>query len=179
MLTVGNAALIIIDMQEKLTRAMSNKEYLVTNLQKLISGLRLLGVPMIHTEQYPQGLGLTITEVSSLLPDTKPIMKMEFSCCGNAEFLAKLKALNKKQILIAGIEGHVCVYQTTADLLIAGYEVQIVTDCVSSRTNDNKTIAIEKMRNLGAQITSTEIVLFELLRTAEHKNFKDISRIVK
>jgi len=179
MLSIENTALLIIDMQVKLTRVMTDKEALIANLQKLIAGMQVLNIPIIFTEQYPQGLGVTIPEIASLLPETKPITKMSFSCCTNENFLEKVKSLNRKQLLITGIEAHVCVYQTVCDLLKMGYEVQVVADCISSRTIENKTIAIEKMRGMGAQITSMEIALFELLSTAESKHFKDISRIVK
>jgi nicotinamidase-related amidase len=139
----------------------------------------VLSLPIICTEQYPQGLGTTISEIACLLTDVKPLTKMSFSCCGDAFILEKVKSLNKNQILLTGIETHVCVYQTACDLISMGYEVQLVIDCVSSRTIENKNIAIEKIRGLGAQITIMEIALFELMRTADNKYFKDISRIVK
>lgn len=179
MLAVENTALLVIDMQVKLTRVMTDKESLIINSQKLIAGMKVLGVPVIFTEQYPQGLGLTIPEIASLLTENKPITKMSFSCCRNDDFLQKVKSLDIKQILLAGIEAHVCVYQTVCDLLAMGYEVQVVADCVSSRTIENKAIALEKMMDMGAQITSMETALFELLKTAENTHFKDISRIVK
>ncbi len=179
MLAVENTALLVVDIQVKLIRAMAEKESLVTNVQKLIAGMKVLGIPVIITEQYPQGLGATIPEITTLLTEIKPITKMSFSCCGNEDFLQKVKGLNRKQLLIAGIEAHVCVYQTVRDLLIMGYEVQTVADCVSSRTLENKTIALAKMRDNGAQTTSMETALFEPLKTAESKYFKEISRIVK
>ena len=104
---------------------------------------------------------------------------MSFSCCANGDFLQKMKSLKRQQILVAGIEAHVCVYQTVNDLLVMGYEVQVVSDCVSSRTLGNKSIALNKMSSLGTQITGMEIVLFELLKTADSKHFKEISLIVK
>jgi nicotinamidase-related amidase len=179
MLSRENTILLVIDMQEKLTRVMAEKEQLILNLQKLIKGANALGIPVVLTEQYPQGLGATIPEVVSLLPVTKPLAKMAFSCCGDIEILESLKKLKRQQVLVAGIETHVCVYQTATDLLKLGFEPQVVIDCVSSRTLENKNIAIEKMRDTGAKITSVETALFELLKTAENKNFKEISRIVK
>jgi nicotinamidase-related amidase len=179
MLSTENTVLLIIDVQEKLARVMAEKESLVVNLQKLIKGANILGLPVILTEQYPHGLGATVPEVMTLLPQIKPLAKMSFSCCDDVNFLEKLKGLNRQQVLVAGIEAHVCVYQTASGLLNAGYEVQVVADCVSSRTMENKRIAIHKMRDQGVGITSTEIVLFELLKTAENKHFKDISLIVK
>ena len=179
MLSTEKTVLLIIDVQEKLTRVMADKESLVVNLQKLIKGAKVLGLPLLLTEQYPQGLGATILEVISLLPEIKPLAKMSFNCCDDLKFLEKLKSLKRKQVLVTGIESHVCVYQTASALLGLGYEVQVVADCVCSRAKENKNIAIEKMRDMGVSITSTEIALFELLKTAENKNFKDISLIVK
>jgi len=179
MLSIENTALLVIDMQVKLTGVMAEKESFVRNLQKLIAGINVLNVPVIFTEQYPQGLGPTIPEIAGLLTEDKPITKMSFSCCANGDFLQKMKSLKRQQILVAGIEAHVCVYQTVNDLLVMGYEVQVVSDCVSSRTLGNKSIALNKMSSLGTQITGMEIVLFELLKTADSKHFKEISLIVK
>jgi nicotinamidase-related amidase len=179
MLSSEKTVLLVVDVQEKLARVMADRESLVVNLQKLIKGVKVLGIPVLLTEQYPQGLGATIPEVITLLPEIKPLAKMSFSCCDDVNFLEKLKSLKRKQVLVAGIEAHVCVYQTASALLSTGYEVQVVVDCVSSRTPANKKIAIHKMRDMGVSITSTEIALFELLKTAENKNFKDISLVVK
>jgi nicotinamidase-related amidase len=179
MLSRENTILLVIDMQEKLTRVMAEKEQLVINVQKLIKGASVLGIPVVLTEQYPQGLGATIPEVSCLLPEIKPLAKMAFSCCGDIEILETLKNMKRKQVLVVGIETHVCVYQTAADLLGLGFEPQIVIDCVSSRTVENKKAAVHTMRDMGIGVTSMEMALFELLKTAENKNFKEISRIVK
>ena len=179
MLSTEKTVLLIIDIQEKLARVMAERESMVVNLQKLIKGAKVLGLPVLLTEQYPQGLGATIPEVITLLSGIKPLVKMSFSCCDDANFLEKLKSLKRKQVLVAGIEAHVCVYQTASALLSMGCEVQVVADSVSSRALENKKIAIHKMRDMGISITSTEIALFELLKTAENKNFKDISLIVK
>jgi nicotinamidase-related amidase len=179
MLIIDKTALLVIDVQEKLNRVMIGRESLVVSIQKLIRGANVLGLAVIVTEQYPRGLGPTIPEVAELLSETRPIEKMCFSCYGDINILEKLKSLKREQILVAGIEAHVCVYQTVADLLSAGYEVHVVADCISSRTIENKAIALEKMKAMGAGITSVEIALFELLKTAESKYFKEISQIVK
>src|SRR3972149_2232226 len=136
MLSTETATLIIVDVQEKLFRVIYQKEKLADNLQRLIKGIQVLKVPIIATEQYPRGLGPTISEVAQLL-NVQPIPKLSFSCCGNEDFLKTLKALGRKQVLVAGIESHVCVYQTVADLAGSGYEVHVVTDAVSSRTPEN------------------------------------------
>jgi len=179
MLTTGNTALIVIDVQEKLARVMHEKERFLENLQKLIQGAQALGIPIILTEQNPQGLGLTVPEVANLIPNLQPIAKFSFSCCGDQRFVQELTALHRKQVLLAGIETHVCIYQTSLDLLSQGYEVQIVADAVASRTAENKDIGLEKTKNEGASLTSTETALFELLKVAEGEKFKEIIKIVK
>ena len=113
------------------------------------------------------------------MPEVKPVVKFSFSCCGEESFQQELKALNRKQVLLTGIETHVCIYQTAVELVNAGYEVQIVADCVSSRTPFNRDIGLNRMNAAGASITSVETALFELLRVAKGDKFKEISRIVK
>jgi nicotinamidase-related amidase len=179
LLKAEDTVLVLVDVQGKLANVMYEKENLVVNLQKLIRGVKALGVPVVMTEQYPQGLGPTIPEVSGLLPDVKPIAKMSFSCCSDESFMAAFKAVGRKQVLMAGIEAHVCVYQTSLDLLNAGYQVEIVTNAVSSRTGANRNLALKRLMQAGVAITGTEMALFELLKTARSNKFKDISQIVK
>lgn len=179
MLELKNTVLIIVDVQGKLANLMHKKEVLFENLQKIIKGAKALGIPILWAEQNPKGLGPTVPEVANLLSNNQPISKMKFSCCGSDHFIKALRELNRKQILIVGIETHVCVYQTAIDLLDSGYEVQIVADAVSSRTEENKRIGLEKTRDAGAALTSIETALFELLRVAEGEKFKEILKIVK
>lgn len=179
MLTQEDTVLIIIDVQGRLAQQMHERRELFENLQKIIKGAKVLGIPILWAEQNPDGLGPTIPEIARLLSETQPISKFSFSCLGNDRFTQELGALDRKQVLIAGIEAHVCVYQTAADLVCVGYEVQIVADAVSSRTAANKRIGLEKMRGAGATVTSTETALFELLRVATGPEFKEILRIVK
>ena len=179
MLQIDNSVLILIDVQGRLAQFMYEKEVLFDNLQKMIKGAQVLKIPIIWNEQIPDKLGATVPEVKNLLPDIQPMAKVSFSCCGNQNFMQKLKQLNRKQALLVGIETHVCVYQTAADLLHNGYEVHAVADAVSSRTYDNKKIGLEKMRELGASLTSVETALFEILKEAEGDNFKEIIKIVK
>ena len=179
MLKIEDTVLLLIDIQGKLAHLMNEKERLFDNLQKLIKGVHVLGLPILWVEQNPDGLGPTIPEIASLLPANKPISKMSFSSCRNEPFLQALKNQNRKQVLVAGIETHICVYQTAADLVAMGYEVQVVTDAVSSRTVENKQVGLQKMRTAGALMTSVETALFELLRVAEGDVFKEIVRIVK
>ena len=132
MLDTRNTVLLVIDVQEKLSRLVHQRDMLLGNLQKLIRGIQVLEIPVIVTEQYPQGLGPTVKEISSLLAGFHPLTKTSFSCCGDSGFTLALERLGRKQVLVTGIEGHVCVYQTTADLVNAGYEAYVVTDCISS-----------------------------------------------
>jgi isochorismate hydrolase len=179
MLKIENAVLSIVDIQGNLAHAMCEKELLFKNVQKLIRGIQVLGIPIVWLEQNPKGLGPTIPEISDLLSDNQPISKISFSCCRNDRFMQELKALNRKQILVAGIEAHICIYQTAADLVDLGYEVQVVTDAVSSRTIGDKKIGLQKMKDCGVSITSVETALFELLKVAEGQQFKEIVKIVK
>ena len=179
MLTIQDASLLIVDVQGKLARLMHEKEALFENLQKLIKGVQVLNVPILWVEQNPAGLGPTIPEIAGLLADVTPISKMSFNSCRNAQFVVTLEALNRRQVLIAGIETHICVYQTAASLLDMGYEVQVVADAVSSRKPGNQTIGLERMRDAGATLTSVETALFELLEVAEGDAFKAILDIVK
>ena len=179
MLTTENSVLLIIDVQEKLFRVMHQKEELAGNLQKLIKSIHVLEIPILVTEQYPQGLGATIPEISQLLSGIQPLPKVSFSCCGDDSFLREFKKLGRKQVLISGIESHICVYQTAADLISAGYEVYAVSDAISSRTEQNRDIGLKMMTQLGAKLTGTEAVLFEFLKVAKGEKFKAISQIVR
>lgn len=179
MLKMENTVLLIVDIQGKLAHMMHGKELLFRNVKKLISGIQVLGIPILWVEQNPQGLGPTIPEISDILYNIQPIPKMSFSCCRNERFVQALKDLDRKQILITGIEAHICVYQTTADLVGSGFEVQVVADAVSARKLENKEIGLQKMRESGASLTSVETALFELLKVAEGEHFKKIIKIVK
>jgi nicotinamidase-related amidase len=179
MLQIDNTFLLLIDMQDRLYRAMHGKEELLENVRKLIMGMKAFGIPVVMSEQYPEGIGKTIPEVTELLPETPGIRKLSFSCCANSDCNAAIGATDRNQVLIAGVEAHVCVYQTAMDLLARGYDVQVVADAVSSRSLLNRDIGLQKMRDAGAAITSVEIALFELLRTAKSGKFRDISKILK
>ncbi|OGO41790.1 MAG: hydrolase [Chloroflexi bacterium RBG_16_58_8] len=178
-LATGNTVLVIIDIQARLLLVMHDKETLLRNVLKLIRGVKVLEIPIILTEQYPKGLGPTVPEVKGLLPDVRPIEKVCFSCCDAEEFSGALKALERRQVLIAGIEAHICVYQTAMALARDGYAVQVVGDCVSSRHPENKLVSLFKMGAAGIPPTTVETALFELLKVASGDKFKQISEIVK
>jgi len=178
-LNSDSAVLVLVDVQGKLAQIMHEKDALFANLQKLVRGAQALRLPILWLEQNPERMGATIPELRGLLAGATPIPKMSFSCCGEPAFLARLEALGRGQALLAGIETHVCVYQTAADLVARGCAVEVVADGVSSRTLDNKLIGLERIRGCGAHLTSVETCLFELLRTAEHAAFREILTIVK
>ena len=177
MFTVDNSVWVLVDLQVKLLRAIHESDALVTHTIQLAKGLAALGVPIICTEQNPDGLGPTTGEVAELIASS-PITKLSFSCCGEKSFVETLRKMGRRQVIISGIETHVCVYQTTVDLVNGGCEVQVVADAVSSRTPENKAIGLARMRDAGASITSIECILFELLKVAEGPVFKQILGLV-
>ena len=179
MLKAHNTVLVLIDIQGKLAALMHDKDALYTQLHILIKGAQALQLPILWLEQYPKGLGPTIPEVADLLPDQQPMAKTCFSACGLSAFSQALRATGRRHILLAGIETHICVYQTARDLLDNGFYVEVVADAVSSRTAQNKAIGLEKMLHCGAQITSVEMCLFELLQQAGSAEFKEIAALVK
>lgn len=179
MLTISNTALVLVDVQGKLARLMDNHESLVMNLRKLLQGAQALGLPILWLEQNPAGLGPTIPELTELLQGQEPFAKMSFSCCGDEKFLTALKATGRRQVLLAGIEAHVCIYLTAMDLLKLGFEVEIVADAVSSRVAANRELALRKMERLGAGLTCVEMALFELLGRAEGPAFKTMLKVIK
>lgn len=179
MLRPDSAGLVVVDVQGKLATLMHEREELYRNLQILIGGARVLELPVFWLEQYPEGLGPTIPEVGELLTDLEPVPKVCFSGCGQGEFLRQVRASGRHQLLLCGIEAHICVYQTARDLLAGGYHVEVVADAVSSRTAGNLEIGLQRMTRAGAAITSVEMALFEMLRAAGTPQFKEIARLVK
>jgi nicotinamidase-related amidase len=179
MLKSEHALLLVIDVQGKLANLAWRSERMQNNIRILIEGTRILGIPMLATEQYPKGLGHTVDSIALLFGDAPVIEKNSFSCCGEFTFEVKINEMHKTDIIVCGIETHVCVYQTVRDLLDRGYNVHLVTDAVSSRTEDNWRLGVEKCTSLGAKLTGTEMVLFELLRESGTERFKAISKLVK
>ncbi len=178
MLEIDNTVLVVIDVQGKLAQSMHEKADLFEDIAKLIKAAKVLDVPIIWAEQNPEGLGPTVGEIAELL-DGEPIAKMSFSCCGERRFTEALERLGRRQVLLCGIEAHVCVYQTAVDLLERDYKVHVAADAVSSRTLGNKDIGLAKIKDAGADITSVETAVFELLKVAEGEKFKAILQIVK
>ncbi len=170
---------LCVDIQERLLPHIHEYQELIRRSAILIRGLRVLNVPIVVTEQYTKGLGTTVPEITEALGSYEPIEKMSFSCCGNPDVEAVVLVNSRHQILVFGIEAHVCVQQTVLDLLAQGQKVVVVDDCVSSRSANDRRVAIERMRNAGAVISTMESVLFELLRVSGTQEFKSISALVK
>ncbi|MFS0574006.1 hydrolase [Sporosarcina sp. 179-K 3D1 HS] len=179
MLKIGQTAFVLVDVQGKLAKTVDNSEAFLENLEKLVRGLQLLEIPIIWLEQYPEGLGPTDEQISRHLTGMRPIQKMTFNACLTPGFLQTVGETGRHQLLIAGIEAHICTYQTAMGLKEAGYEVQVVADAVSSRTRANKEIALEKMQSKGILLTSVEMALFELMQVAEGEQFKELLTVVK
>jgi nicotinamidase-related amidase len=177
--TANNTVLLLIDFQERLFPVMHDKEKLLNNVVKMTKGAVALEIPIIVTEQYPKGLGPTIPEIKSLIPNFKAIEKSCFSCCDEPAFMEALGALKRKQIIVAGIEAHICTYQTAVALARADYQVEVCADGISSREAENKDTALAKLGIMGIMPTTTEMALFELLKVAKGDKFKAISAIVK
>jgi nicotinamidase-related amidase len=179
MLDLEKCCLVVVDVQGKLAQLMFERESLFKHVRILIKAAEVLNIPVVWCQQCPAVLGVTVPEIAELLSDHEPINKSTFSCCGEEQFKIRLGSLGRQQVLLCGIEAHVCIYQTAVDLFRMGYEVSVVADAVSSRTLVNKQIAISKMQAETVNITSTEMALFELLRTAEHPQFRQIAKLVK
>ncbi|MBQ8167930.1 hydrolase [bacterium] len=177
MLDIQNSVFVIIDIQEKLVNAVGKYSPVVPAC-KLVKAASILGIPVIVTEQYPKGLGETVLELKEVL-NASPIEKTSFSACLTPEFLDALTSTGRKQVVICGIEAHICVYQTICDLLEQGYEVYFVKDASASRKKCEFETGVELIKQVGAKVTCTEIVLFELLKTAGHPDFKQVQALIK
>jgi len=170
---------LVIDIQKKLFPHISDNKELLDRTVILLSGLQQLSIPMLITEQYKRGLGETLDEIRNFFPGRTAIEKMAFSCCDEPEFMDEIKLSGRKNIILCGIETHVCVLQTSIDLLENGFQPVVVKDCVSSRRPADRETALERMRMEGVIITTVESILFELARVSGTETFKAISRLVK
>jgi nicotinamidase-related amidase len=176
----AHTALAIIDMQEGFRSIISDFAETAARIALVAHAVQLLEIPVIITEQYPRGLGHTANEIQAVLPvDFNAIEKTAFSSCGAQSFEAELERTRAIHVLICGIEAHICVNQTTHDLLERGYSVHLLTDCIAARSASNKQIGLAKMQQSGALPSSTEMALFELLRDSKHKQFKAIQKLIK
>ena len=175
-LEAGRCALLVVDIQEKLLPPIFQKEQLVRNAKLLIRMGSVLKIPAIVSTQYAKGLGGTVPEVASLLPETEAIDKSLFSCFGSDVFCTLLKRLpgNRNTLLLCGMESHICVMQTALAALRDGYLVHVASDAVSSRTEWNWKIGLDRMRAAGAVISSTEMMIYELMRSSASEAFKEM-----
>ncbi len=177
-----NSCLVIIDIQTRLTAAMPIKVLarLKRNINILLQGADKLSIPVLTTEQYPKGLGPTEPEIVDLLPEhALKFEKTCFSCTGSEQFLQQLEKTGRKQVIIVGIEAHVCVLQTAIQLIDEGYQVFVTADGICSRHRDNYEASLKRMSNANIVICNTESVLFEWLRDSSHEHFKGLSRLIQ
>jgi hypothetical protein len=178
MITIEDSGLLIVDVQGKLAEQMAESSALFNHLTVLIQGAKLLSLPIVWVEQLPDKLGSTHPNIMQYLPG-KPFEKSTFSAWGNNEIRSEIENLNCRNWIVAGIECHICVYQTVRDLLKMHYNVHVVSDAVSSRRLENKNMGLQAMQAAGASLTSTEMVLFELQKKAEGEAFKQLIKLVK
>ncbi len=176
----GNTVLLVVDVQEAFRDPIGNFAIIASNIARAATGFGMLRVPVIVTEQYPKGLGPTAEEIRFSLPEGfASIEKSSFSAFGSADVRIKLEDLKTKQVVLCGVETHVCINQTAHDLIHAGYAVHLLTDCVGSRFDHDKEAGLEKMRASGVISSSVELELFELMGDAGHEKFKEIQALIK
>jgi len=179
LLTIENALLLIIDVQEKFREHIHDFSSVLKTIATLVEATKILEIPVVVTEQYPEGLGPTVSEVSMRLGPHKRFCKNVFSCCQQKDFVTYLKSSRRLQVIVTGIECHVCVSQSVLDLLAYGFAPHVVTEAVASRLPENKEVGLKKMVGAGAVISSLETALFELLAQAGDERFKAVQNLIK
>jgi len=181
LLQAERCALLVVDIQERLLPPIFNKDELIKNSQLLLRLANILKLPVIVTTQYAKGLGGTVPEIVSLLANTQPIDKLQFGCFGCNEFRSALKSLpgNRNTVLVCGMEAHICVMQTALGALNDGYLVHVASDAIGSRVRWNWDIGIDRMRAAGAVISTTEMMIYELLRSSGTQQFKEMLPYLK
>lgn len=174
----NRAVFVLVDAQERLLKAMENRDQVISNANKLIEAAKIMGIPLIVSEQYPKGLGSTSPRIS--LPDaTRPIEKISFSCFGSEDFKSRLRHLGRDTLVIFGTEAHICVLKTALDAMKEGLQAHVVSDAVSSRREEDRKAGIDRMRQSGVFIVSSEMALFQLMDEAGSEEFKAVSSLVK
>lgn len=179
MSSADNYGLLVIDIQGKLAHLVNNGSAVIANTAKLIKCCQLLSIPIVVLEQNPKGLGSTTSELQSALNNYQPMTKHSFNGMAETQIKQKIASLDKSHWLVAGIEAHICVYQTVLGLLAENYQVELVSDCIGSRKESNRALAIDNIRRLGANITSVEMCIYQLLQTSKASSFKPILEIIK
>ncbi len=176
----SKTSLVVVDIQEGFRSAIPDFALVASRASTVVRGFQILGVPVIVTEQYPKGLGRTAEEILFVLPDDFEVFeKTAFSSCGAEPFVSKLEELGVKQVVLSGLETHVCVNQTAHDLLDRGFQVHLLTDCVCSRFEHDKLAGLAKMQGSGVISSSIEMAFFELMRDSKHEHFKEIQNLIK
>ncbi len=178
-LLIENSLLLVVDVQGKLARMMYESESVISRISILIEACRSLGLPIVWAEQLPEKLGPTVPELVSKLEGLQPQSKSSFGCCGDTGLYQSIQATGRRQILLCGIEAHVCVWQTAASLRSDLYQVHLICDAVSSRSAFNRDIGIQRMASSGVHLSNVEMALFELMQDASHPQFRDIARLLK
>ncbi len=179
-LNLSSTVLVVVDVQEAFRNVINDVAEIASRISIAVRGMQALGVPVIVTEQYPKGLGPTVEEISMVLNEDAPIFeKTSFGSCGDQAFAAALVRSNVKQVLLCGIETHICVNQTAHGLLELGYDVHLLTDCIASRFAKDKEAGIDKMKASGVKVSSVEMAFFELLKDAGHEKFKELQALIK
>jgi len=172
--------LVVVDLQETFRSPINDFAQIVSRVSMVVRGFQTLDLPIIITEQYPKGLGRTAEEILFLMPtEFEFIEKSAFSSCGASSFMEKLRATGASQVVLCGLETHICINQTAHDLLNENFEVHLLTDCVGSRFSQDKEAALRKMQMSGVVPSTVETALFELLRGAKHEQFRAIQNLVK
>ena len=178
--TVENSVLAVIDLQQKLMPVISGSENIINRTALLLQGADKLDLDVLVSEQYPKGLGATVPEISTWLPEKSSVVaKTSFSVFGEPEFVKALNSRKREVIIFAGVESHICLLQSVIDAIAAGYQVIVAADAVGSRKESDRLLALETARSCGAEVLSVESILFMLLRNAGHPAFRDISKLVK
>lgn len=178
-LNVESSLLLVVDIQGKLARLMHQPDDLIKQTGILIEACKLLQIPIVWAEQLPEKLGPTVSELAEKLEGLTPYPKASFGCCENTKLAEAIRRSGRFQILLCGIEAHVCVWQTAASLLREGFQVHIVSDAISSRSQFNRDVGLQRIIAAGGQTSCVEMALFELMGSAEHPKFREIAKLVK
>lgn len=175
----NDSVLVVVDVQGRLARLMHESDAMIRAQATLIRACRLLGIPVVWAEQLPEKLGSTVDELQEPLSGLEPCAKSSFGCMGDETLRERIEAGGRKQVLLCGIETHVCVWQTAAALLRDGYSVHLIADATSSRSAFNRDIAFRRMERAGVQLSNVEMVLFELMVDAGHEKFREVTKLLK
>lgn len=179
MLNSVESVLVLVDFQGKLAGIVDRADLVLPNVLRMVKGCQALEVPILSTVQAPEKLGPILPELAETLGSVEPVAKSSFSALREPKFMLRLEQTSRKQVILMGIEAHVCVLQTGMDLLDAGFEVHVLSDGIFSRTAENCQLALDRLHDAGAYISSVEIGLFDMIRTSQHPQFKTISKLIK